>query len=286
MILLLPCAYLLGSFAGLFFSPLFDLSLDLHGHCLAQAPPSFYQAYFQALVCGANLTTDPTYSLKTLGLFHLFVVSGAHLSFLDRFLRWGLPRGFYQPTRLLILFLFVLICQVRAPVFRAWLSVLLQATSRRFQLNILPQDILLLSLTVCLGFDGSPNVRFSLLLSWLAGLGLLMGRNPLQQSLLIFIFMSPLLEGITPWSILINAFGTPVLGLLLFPLSLISFIIPSFYLIVEPLWHAFLQLSDLSLSLIDHQVTPPLPFRSLHIWFFGLLIHLILSLRRRGLESI
>ena len=84
MILLILSALFLGFIFQSIFFQFSYLSVALHEQCLLQTPPSEWPSFYKALICGQRLPSNAYLSaIKTLGLIHLFVVSGAHLQFLN-----------------------------------------------------------------------------------------------------------------------------------------------------------------------------------------------------------
>lgn len=199
-------------------------STHLQQLCISQVPPSAFAAYYEALVCGVSLEPSEILQLlKLSGLIHLFVVSGSHLIFLEQFLLYRCPRT----LRLLTLTAFAFFSGLQPPVVRSWISLYLPFTFKRWAWRS----------SFCIWMAGVLSLvvnplwisSLSLQLSWACALGLHMPAfcrwpKSLCRSLWIFLFLYPLLWS-SPKSFLspiCNWLLAPIIGLLLFPLSLLA----------------------------------------------------------------
>ena len=202
---------------------------------------SFYQTvsfpkYHQALVCGVSLPQDSFQSqLLQIGLIHMLVVSGAHLGFLQNIFQLvRLPK----PITWSLLSLYTLFTGAAAPVVRAWAE----------RSNQMPTSILQIiwAGVFCLGIFG---FTFSLLLSWLATLGVLWPgkRSVWKQTLIIYSVMTPALLSLGtqhPISVLWNLLVASILGWGLLPISLVSPLHPWLGILSEWMWNLFLGLTE------------------------------------------
>lgn len=182
------------------------------------------RAALLSLVC-AEKVTEPELKQGLLdsGLLHLFVVSGSHLLFLT----WILEK-FRCPValRLLLLLGYVALTGGEPPVLRAWIGTLLitlatpTGAAWRGDQRVLWTG--LLTLAVCPDWISS----LSLLLSWVAALGLTLGGGSLlRDSAIVHLLLWPYLGGWSthpPLAILANAVLAPFLGGVLFPLALLT----------------------------------------------------------------
>lgn len=202
---------------------------------------SFYQhtpfpQYHQALVCGVPLPQDNFQSqLLQIGLIHMLVVSGAHLGFLQKVFQ--LAR---VPSSLIwgILSSYTVLTGAEAPILRAW-------AQRWNQMPTYMSQIVWAGI-FCLGVYG---FSFSLLLSWLATLGVLWPgkRNPWKQALIIYSVMTPALFSLGtqhPLSILWNLLVASILGWGLLPISLVAPLHPWLSYLSEWFWNFFLGLTQ------------------------------------------
>jgi predicted membrane metal-binding protein len=199
--------------------------------CLQGAPASIYRPWYQAIVCGENLPPSMEKSwFQQSGLIHVIVVSGSHLVFLDEILQLVLGAGRISGwVRWLALILFSLASNLQPPVTRALLqrgcAWFFRRSNRRF--TSLHLQLISGLLTVAL-FPGW-WLSLSFLMSWLCALALsvpMPSKNPLWRAAAIYLLLIPAMASIQfphPASILFNVVFAPILGLILFPMSLLGF---------------------------------------------------------------
>ena len=268
-----------------FFSSFSYFSSDIHKLCLEYSPHSPFQTLYSAIVCGKKLEEpDQFLTLKQLGIIHIVIVSGAHLLFLSRLLRLISFQLIPQIITLIILFIFVLCCQIQMPALRAWIFVITLTLSKKLKLfNSHPLNILL-SILFCLTLDLQSFFKISLPLSWLASLALYIGRNSFTQSVLCYFLLLPVLfnfQFLHPWTILINAFLTPVLCFFLFPMSLLSFFFSFLIPWTDQLWEGLFKLSSIlssSMKTADIPTSTPSPLLN---WLYPSLLNLFLIFKIR-----
>jgi predicted membrane metal-binding protein len=253
-----------------------------HLECVRLAPDSPWRELYEATVCGKNLR-EPEFLgyLKKFGLLHLIVVSGAHLLFLEKLVHSvGLrAKTFVYP----LLILFSLVTLLQPPITRALIAIFLGDLNVRFRLFWHPVQIIFFSGILCWLLFPSWIHSFSFLLSWSCSLILCLvsGYASWKKHLAIYFFMCFFLLPLQtphPLSILLNMFLAPVIGLCLFPASLLAFAIPSATSLVDPLWSALyhgLQWMDrhLDSASLHHPTTP------LILWTFLWTVHLAYELR-------
>lgn len=214
-----------------------------HTHCLQSIPYGEFRTWHQAIVCGATPPPEDIVNFQTIGLYHLLVVSGAHLSFLSLMLE-GLDRfQFGKALRFSIITLYLPVCQFQPPLVRSWFELLISSYSSKLKL---PQNHLLLCL-----FSGTWTLlvfpqwisSFSFWLSWLATLACRAiqqsPQNTLTKTALIQLLILPgvfSISGFHPLQILANWILGPVLGYLLFPLCLLTTLIHQLQFISDFLW--------------------------------------------------
>lgn len=240
--------------------------------CVSRTPPSDFAPYYEALVCGVSLEPSEILQLlKLSGLIHLFVVSGSHLVFIEHFLLYRCPRI----LRLVILTGFAFLSGLQPPVVRSWINLYLPFVLERWgwrsSFSIWMAGVL--SLLV----NPTWIASLSLQLSWGCALGLHMPKmwrlpKALSQSLWIFIFLYPLLWS-SPKSYLspiCNWLIAPVIGLLLFPLSLLVMGVHQLTFVGDFAFtyfnNAMLWLEPLLIA--APQIVQPLPIELRWLWVF------------------
>lgn len=225
----------------------------LHGICVQQTEHfAKYSEAAAALVCGhqiESLTLQSTFAAS--GLIHLLVVSGSHLLLIDRGLSFFLKNQL--SIRLSLLFIFVLICEMNPPIMRSFTAIVLAELIH--SKNWVWSNTFKQWMTTLFCFFINPFWVFSLSfqMSWLASLSLDLAsgfypQDKFKQSLLrilliylSFIFVFSFLGFPSLWSPLFALALTPILELILFPLALISTLIPPLSDLFEALFSALMQ---------------------------------------------
>lgn len=238
---------LLSNYADTFFYP--------HMLCVKMAPhKSEFQELYQALVCGLKISKiEIKEQIKSLGIFHLFVISGTHLHFISLFIE----KIFKNKTlSFVLLFFYCLSCGLQPPVVRAFSSQLVKIVNFKFKLgykNI--QCVVLSFLLLAPTFFVLKNFT-SLLLSTLASLIVEATssrfNSEFSKHVVIYILISVVflpIQTLHPLTLLITYFVTPVICYFLIPLCILSIGIKDFHQFVDHIWrlmfYVFKQLSYL-----------------------------------------
>ncbi len=229
-------------------SPLLNLlagQIDfLNSICLSLIPNSLYSDLPKSLICGSKLHDIPLKNaLKSTGLIHLVVISGAHLLVLESFIA-SLKKTNRQSNLILgALLIYVLISGAHPPAVRSWLAILLRSQNDFYKMNWSPTKLSLLSGLFALTLQPLWLSSLSLTLSWSAALSLAAFRQYLprlssfkKQSLMFLTMTLPLLPlGLPhPLTIFTNCFIAPLLSHVLFPLSFVYLLLPDY---VAPVFH-------------------------------------------------
>lgn len=209
--------------------------------CSAIVPRGEFVELNRAMVCGDNLPPSLAKQLFVdTGLIHLMVVSGSHLVFWEQIL-------FFLPARvrLTVLATYCYVTGFQPPVVLAFTRRLIaRKTSNDWGWTSLQREFLAV-LIILIAFPDWLLSR-SLLMSWACGLALasppwLKGRPFLDPSLKIYFFLLPFCW-MEPVTIFWNAVLAPVVGVVLFPVSLLSIFISALQPACDGLWNLFLQL--------------------------------------------
>lgn len=242
-----------------------DFAAPFHRACQKLAQQTSEPENYRAIVCGSSLTSsDFRDDLRQTGLVHLMVVSGSHVAFLELLLATLARRHrLFKFLMLPALVLFVLINQLDAAVMRALFSLGLRRLNERLQLAWAQVQILLMSGLLALGFLRDRRELLSLSLSWLLGLALLrMNTVHLESSLyrslwkntFAYLLIAPGLLPFSlphPASILCNIVFAPIMGLILFPVSLLALLVPPLAPLTDHLWRG--------VSLLVSHITTVIP---------------------------
>lgn len=199
--------------------------------CLKLSPETVFAPLYQALVCGTALPASEYQQLfLDTGLIHLMVVSGAHLAFLDKSMdRWP------EKPRWAVLFFYAWLTGFGPPIVRALVRRALGNFGHHQGLSPLQLDFVASLSTLLIRPDWV--VSRSFLMSWMCSLALSFPFGPLPFR--CFLFLYPFAPG-APVAVFWNAVITPVIGNLLFPLCLASFLLHPLTALCDRLWEVFL----------------------------------------------
>ncbi|RME16871.1 MAG: hypothetical protein D6797_03665 [Bdellovibrio sp.] len=258
--------------------------LFIHNHCIQLTPfNSPWQWIYRSLLCGSSSPSNISLvqSMKTLGLYHLLVISGLHILSLEKAVSFCCRRN--KALTLLSLFIFCLACQMRPPVTRAFLALLINYFQKQRKLFWSP--VQRAWATGCLTLFLFPEwwSSFSFLLSWAASLLISLPiKRPLIKITFLYLGLQPLLlsfSPLSPLSILINWALTPLWILWVLPMSLLG-LVPPLSPYVDKFWES---LNILFSALTDHfflsaTASPSLPFSLSSAWIYLFLLFLTLGL--------
>ena len=223
------------------------VSFLAHKKCLQiSSLPSGLEDIYQALLCGKRL---PSGLIKETfvrnGLIHLMIVSGAHLLFLERIWKSFNPPFFPSVGVIFLLALYALTANLHPPVLRALFSFLLLKISLFHKLFWSASLITHLSGILCLVYSPSWISSPSLHLSWLASLAQNSSSSRLKKSLLTYLIIFPICNRwrfLHPFTVFVNWLVAPLIGSVLFPLSLLAVLFQPLLFITDPIWEGFLNL--------------------------------------------
>lgn len=201
--------------------------------------PFKYKDYFIALTLGDTkyLSTDALFQLKTLGIYHLYAVSGSHVSLISVVLYYFLKRS-YVPIWLskcivlLILPCFILLTGAAPSVLRAALFIMIVLSF--YQYNVSLMSCLSLSFILNWMMDSSVIFDIGFQLSYLISYAFilmmhLLSNKPFFISLLLSTIISQLItmplilyhfNSIYFIGILSNLIYVPLFSVLIFPLAI------------------------------------------------------------------
>jgi hypothetical protein len=212
-------------------------ALSMHEFCLIKLSSSAHYDLNAALFCGRSPTSS---ELKRLyiesGLFHLLVVSGSHLTFLEMGLRKLLGARLAKIVVPPLLLAFAFMSNWQPPVVRAFFEWAIRARASSAERRVLE------SWLWCLALQPQWILSSSLHLSVAARIALVPEvKNEVVRALMILLFLAPLLAGWTvssPW--------LAVISLLLAPASLtLWFAIGVTELFYPPGWSVLTEMNRL-----------------------------------------
>ena len=196
--------------------------------------------YIKAFILGDKSSIDEYSLYQANGVSHLFALSGMHIGLLTGILLFLLKK-YSKKNFLIILFLiFYLIITIEsASLLRSIVFYIMLKINKKFNLDISSKNILLLTISILIiynpliimdmGFEYSAVVTYGLVLctkyfkkNYFVNLFI--------TSLIAFLFSLPITVyynyKINMLSIISNLFVVPLVSFIIYPLSLITFIIP------------------------------------------------------------
>ncbi len=260
------------------------LSQQLHQSCITQAKKNYdYFDEVSALICGKKITNPKIKDLFiSNGLIHIFVVSGAHLSFYRKIIQYALPRWAASITTIIFLFTYTLTCLFSAPIFRAFVQQLNLDLNKLLKLN-LSKNILLLTTAIITTLTNPIYLKsISLPMSWVAALCMTQKNSP-AKTLVVFLSLFPILLTFTepnPLSALSGFFISGLVSIFILPLNLLAFFIPNLNIILDLFYTVFYQLLEL--------IQPSTPLSAKHSnnhsfiflsWGYALILNLCLIIK-------
>jgi ComEC/Rec2-related protein len=260
----------------------------LHQFCLEALPISDFKPLSAGLVCGAPLPVgESTAQLRGMGMAHIIVVSGAHLLWLEHWYRRLTPRSFH----FLIGPLLLIYCGVslfQPPAVRSLFQWTVTSISDRYRLHWSLENRLVLSLLLSWIFEPSWSNSLSLLLSWLAGLGVCLGplifkRAKSLQPVIISAVLLPALApfgGLTALQLVSNLTVTPLVAAGIFPVSMVSLIFPPLVYAQDFIWTTVFWFGEQIQGLSHLTLTTP-SLSQKALWAYSLVVLTTLSVLRR-----
>lgn len=208
---------------------------------------SEFSVLYAATICGINPPpSEMIWDFRNSGLYHLIVVSGAHLIFcsliLDKIL-WFRSTFFKSVLKFFILFAYSLFSGLNPPVVRALVGLMLGSASDRFKLNWSSTVATLFSGLVCLAVFPHWWGSLSFLMSWSAAFALSTASSALAKCAVVYIIMLIPMSGLgfnSPVTIFLNWLLAPVLGFVLLPVSLLPYIHSGFLVFSDFVWRVLI----------------------------------------------
>jgi competence protein ComEC len=277
-----------------------EYSLTLHHLCLRSLPNAVENLRsLETLVCGKNMQDlELKNLLMQTSLIHIFIVSGSHFLFLHKILT-RLPIVRFCPLLPLSLYALVTLCQ--PPSLRSLLFILLAEISVHKKLFITPVILVFLSCALSISIFPQWISSRSLLMSLMAALVIAVmsdfwGKDHdsipalfLTQSALYFVMGFCLwgFSNLHPLSILLNLTLGPLIGGLLFPLSLLVVLIPDLAFLFDHAVNSLIWILQKNSEVLGSPgEVSPLSLYSQWLLFFGLLIgsyfYLVAQKRRKA----
>ena len=202
--------------------------------------------YLYAFILGdnsyINKTVRNTYQVN--GISHLFAISGLHISFIVAFMMIIFKKLKYKYLFIfLFIYIYMFLTNFSSSILRAGLFFILLSLNKILKLNVSPIYILLLTLSILLILNPFLIYSVGLHFSFLISMYLILSQDIIKRcktkiitcfvvSLIAFFSSVPIVlynfYQINLLSVLLNLFFVPFVSFIIFPLSLLCFVIPFF----------------------------------------------------------
>jgi predicted membrane metal-binding protein len=242
----------LSIFNWFFFLPIneAEFALQFQNICKKVSPQlSEFSSLYMATVCGVNPPPSKIiWDFRNSGLYHLIVVSGAHLIFcsliLDKLL-WFRAGALKTSLKFIFLFAYSLFSGLNPPVVRALVGLVLFSGSERLKLNWSPTVGTLFSGFVCLALFPAWWGSLSFMMSWSAAFALSTASGPFLKCVVVYIIMLIPMSSLglnSPLTIVSNWLLAPVLGFIILPASFLPYIHTSFLVFSDWAWQTLISI--------------------------------------------
>ena len=207
--------------------------------------------YLETFILGENdnVTTKSLENFRLNGISHLFSISGMHVSLLVGIIMFFLNKvsynNFYKYSIVIIILIFYLfLTGISSSILRTTIMTITVIINKLFNLKIKKIDIMLIVLIIAITINPFIIFEIGFQFSYVISLSLNIisqkinkTKNGLSKnlitSLICFIVSFPIciyhFQQVNFLSIILNLIMIPLVSVVIFPLSIITFIVPSFY---------------------------------------------------------
>lgn len=217
--------------------------------------------YIKAFIFGNNksIITDVMSSYQEIGISHLFTISGMHIGLLTLvisklLMKLNIKEKYIFIIISLFLFFYLFITGVSPSILRAIFFYLFFSLNKIYNFNIKGVNIFLLIFSISLLVNPYYIHEVSFLYSYTISFSILLVGNKISNgsyfkrlfltSLISFIVSFPItiyfFNQINILSVFYNMLFVPFISMIVFPLSIITYIIPFF----EPIFNVFISLME------------------------------------------
>lgn len=217
--------------------------------------------YIKAFIFGNNksIITDVMSSYQEIGISHLFAISGMHIGLLTLvisklLMKLNIKEKYIFIIISLFLFFYLFITGVSPSILRAIFFYLFFSLNKIYNFNIKGVNIFLLIFSISLLVNPYYIHEVSFLYSYTISFSILLVGNKISNgsyfkrlfltSLISFIVSFPItiyfFNQINILSVFYNMLFVPFISMIVFPLSIITYIIPFF----EPIFNVFISLME------------------------------------------
>lgn len=231
--------------------------------------PKYCAFHLRALVAGYSESDDLEIRelLSTLGIIHLFALSGLHVDLLIRSCRWLGSRLFVpdEITRGLLLGLlplYAIFVGLQIGILRAILLYFLRELLRFLGVKMTSLDQLAIVLLICLWLQPAALLEIGPQLSFLLSFALRLFPKSLSAwqlqlrlgylTMLIILFWTATFNLL---ALIMGALFAPLFTLLILPVTILNLIAPGTCSLVEPIWQGLYQTLNQVIKLVPLQIT-------------------------------
>ena len=226
--------------------------------------------YIKAFILGDKSSIDEYSLYQANGVSHLFALSGMHIGLLTGILLFLLKK-YSKKNFLIILFLiFYLIITIEsASLLRSIVFYIMLKINKKFNLDISTKNILLLTISILIIYNPLIIMDMGFEYSAVVTYGLVVCTKYFKKnyfvnlfitSLIAFLFSLPITVyynyKINMLSIISNLFVVPLVSFIIYPLSLITFIIPYLDSVLFILLRLLILINNLLSSVAFNVVIP------------------------------
>ena len=256
--------------------------------------------YIKTFILGdkSSINIDDYDNFKTLGITHLFAISGMHITLFSTILLFILNKlkrnkNFAVIVSIILLFFYGLLCSFPASIRRAYVLYLLLSLNKIFKLEI--KTIYLLFFTISINLFIDPFILYDIgfLYSIATTFGLIISNKFLNSkyyiikmfkvSLIAFLFSLPitinnnyLINIFTPIN---NIIVVPLVSLIIYPLSILTLLFPVFNSIFDIFINILIYINNILISINVINITIiKLSFLTVLIYY----LILLLSIRKNN----
>ena len=222
--------------------------------------------YIKAFILGDKSSIDEYSLYQANGVSHLFALSGMHIGLLTGILLFLLK--IYSKKNFLII-LFLIITIESASLLRSIVFYIMLKINKKFNLDISTKNILLLTISILIIYNPLIIMDMGFEYSAVVTYGLVVCTKYFKKnyfvnlfitSLIAFLFSLPITVyynyKINMLSIISNLFVVPLVSFIIYPLSLITFIIPYLDSILFILLRLLILINNLLSSMAFNVVIP------------------------------
>ena len=201
--------------------------------------------YLNTFILGDNSKLDDNilHSYQVNGVSHLFAVSGMHIGLIVLVLEFILYKFKFKNKLIIIIFIlfYIFLTNYSKSIIRAGLLYILLSLNKKYKFRLSTLKILLLLLCVSLIINPYNLYNISFIFTYLVTIALVLNRRAINRisnyfikilitSFIAFIVTIPVMINnyfsINVLGVILNIIFVPLVSLIVFPLSIIIFIIP------------------------------------------------------------